>query len=98
MELMKLRNGSEVAKPIVTYAMMATKRLAEELPFVLFEAVKMARNPDYKPSVEICETLESYGLLKDGEMRRAVRDVIASAASGEGWDVTIGSPVAAATE
>lgn len=94
MEMMKLKNGSEVAKPIMITVMMALNTLLQKMPMVAFEAVEMARNPNHQPFGETGEMLEKFGLLLNGQMHGAIRDVIISAAQGEGWDVTIGSPVA----
>lgn len=95
MEMMKLKNGSEVAKPIVVSVMVTLNTLLREMPIAAWEAIEMARNPDHKPIGGAGETLEKFGLIQSGRMHDAIRDVIASAAQGEGWDVTIGSPVAA---
>lgn len=91
---MKLKNGSDVPDAIVAATMVTVKMLFESDPVAFFELVSKARDPRHEFwSESIAKRLAALGLLDaQGGVHRAVADVVASAARGEGLAMTLGNP------
>jgi len=96
----RLRTGTVVHKGVLMTTMLALGTLADSARngnlgavLALSDAVSLARDPGYTlfPSCE--ESLNRCGLLQDGAMHDAIRDVILAATEGDGMDLQIVSPL-----
>jgi hypothetical protein len=87
MQMVKLRNGSEEALPLVTAVMMSLQSLD---PITQYELVMVARNRDHKPFGNTGDKLRDLRLLP---MHQSVRNVVLSAFHGEGLQMALRSPV-----
>lgn len=90
-----LRTGTEVPGPIVKTVTIALGWLLDIHPIALYEAVCIARNKAHVPFGNTGAPLEDIGLLQQGVMHDATRDVILAATDGEGGDLHFVSPYAA---
>jgi hypothetical protein len=96
MEMLTLKNGSEVAAPLVKLTMMVLDSLMGKNPTALYELVMKCRDREHKLYGNTGEVLSSLNLLQpDGRVQDAIRDIVLSATEGEGIDMTLRSPVAA---
>lgn len=92
METVKLRNGAEEVKPAVQAVMMSLRSLD---PIAQYELVMKARDRDHELFGHSGEKLKALKLIEpNGRMHDTVRNVVLSAAEGDGLNMTIGSPVA----
>lgn len=99
MEIVKLKNGSEEAGPLVATLMMALERLLAEKPIALYELVMVARDRDHEPFGRCGDDLADMHLLErrtNGTfgIHSSTRNVVLSAITGEGLDLALGSPIA----
>lgn len=91
----KLRTGIEASQGLVAAVSIALRRLGDENPIALLEAVEMARDSSHAPFGRTGEALRGYSLIDvSGQMHGAVRDVILAATDGDGFDIHLVSPYA----
>ena len=97
-ETVKLKNGTEEARPMVAVTMFALNGLMEEgKVIVLYELVQLCRNRDHVPWGKTGEDLKALSLIenRDGwHVHDSIRNIVLSAAKGEGLEMSIGNPVA----
>lgn len=99
MEMIKLKNGAEVPKPLAQVLMMSLTSLWNDgisgitTCYDLVQICK--RDPKYKKFGTNEDTLKRLSLIgADGQPHEYVRDVVLSAFTGEGLDLQLDSPVA----
>lgn len=92
MDIVKLKNGSEEAKPLVAVLMMTLRRLFEEAPTAAYDLVQMCRDKTARPWGNNGQVLEEMGLVENGRVGTSVRNVVLSAVSGDGLAMTLSSP------
>ncbi len=94
-----LKNGSVELLPIVNVTMMALRQLIKRDPIAFYELVMVARDRNHRifaPERNI-PILEATTLFRNGRIAHdSFRNVILSAATGEGADMALDSPLAAA--
>ena len=94
METVILRNGAEEAKPLVAVTMMSLERLMKEKPLALYDLVMRCRDRSYKFFDDNEEYLKSLNIVdRDGSIHDSIRNIVLSAAKGDGLDMVIRSPV-----
>jgi hypothetical protein len=99
MHMVKLRNGSEEAEPLVVTTSMSLRQLWESGiggVLVLSDLVQICRNdPAYRPFGDNEKVLKDRALLQaDGKPHDSIRNVVLSHFDGEGLGLTlIGSPI-----
>jgi hypothetical protein len=94
-EVVTLRTGAEVPKPLVGTTWIALTSLMADNPIAVYEAAQIARDASHVPFGNAGAALKSIGLLEsDGSMHGAVRDVILAATEGD-LDLHLVSPYAA---
>ncbi len=102
MEMVRLNNGTQMAKPLVMSVMMSINGLEQQGlsgMLAVYELVEVCKDKDYKPSPDNMKKLQDLRLLeKSGKPHDSIRNVVLSAVQGEGIDMTIGSPVAKDTQ
>jgi len=97
--MVKLKNGSEVPKPVVVTTMMSLEALMEKNPIAFYELVEKARNPKHPMFGNTQDVVAKWALIDlSGVIHSAVRDVILSAVSGDELDMRLGNPVALENE
>lgn len=101
LEALKLKNGSEEAKPLVIVVMVSLNTLLDKgFPGMLtaYDLVQICQGRDYKPSGNNLQMLKDLQLLQpDGQPHSSVRNIILSAVEGEGLGMSFGSPLAQET-
>lgn len=97
MDVVKLKNGSEEVKPLVMATMMSIRELMAGLPGALdaYALVELCRDRNHKMFGNSLENLQKLGLIEaSGNVHDSVRNVVLSAAVGEGADMYFGNPIA----
>lgn len=91
---MKLKNGTDESATLVSATMMTLELLLSGKPVIFAEAVLLARDRTYLPFAP--DLLREYALVgSDNRTHDSVRNVVLSAVTGEGFDLTLGDPRAA---
>ncbi|MFM9889074.1 MAG: hypothetical protein ACKVOE_00300 [Rickettsiales bacterium] len=98
MEVAKLKNGSEEAQSLVQVVMMSLATLWDQgLPGVLavYDLRAIINDRSYKS--HYLEKLQSLALVgPDGSVHESIRNIVLSAVEGDGLEMKLGSPLAAA--
>lgn len=93
LEVVTLRTGAEVPKPIVATVGIVLNALMEHDPISLYEAVMIARDVSHIPFGAAGDTLRRVALLDpNGRMHDATRDVILASTFGESYYLRLVSP------
>ena len=94
METVILRNGAEEAKPLVVVMMLCLERLMDERPLALYDLVMRCRDRNYQFFGDNEDYLKNLKLVEqDGSIHDSTRNVILSAADGDGLDMVLRSPL-----
>lgn len=94
-EIVKLKNGSEEALPIVRVTMFSIRSLLQENPIAFCELVMKARDDNHQLFGNTAEVLQQWALLDSRrELHESIRNVILSAVEGEGLNMELTNPVA----
>lgn len=95
MDVLKLKNGSEEAAPLVKVTMMSVEHLMESHPIALMELVSLCRDRDHELFGNTAVELRSFALVDlDGSIHRSIRNIVLSAVEGEGLEMRLISPLA----
>lgn len=101
-ETVKLKNGAEEAKPLVVAVLLNLNSLWDNgKGIMVFELAQLCRDPSHIPFGVAKEELKDRGLAKPpsspGEnwhVDASIKNIVLSAVTGEGLDMSIGNPVA----
>ena len=94
-ETVTLHTGHSHAKALVAVVTMLLRDMLDKGEGIAFyEAVMLARNPNHRLFGNVGEKLTAYGILQDGRMRDAVREIIVASVEGEGLSMRLRSPLA----
>lgn len=102
MEVVKLKNGKEEAKPLVATMMLILREMFQTDPILAYELVQFARlGPKHQFFGNAGERLVERNLVDkraDGSysMHDSTRNIVLSAVEGEDLDMKLVNPVAAA--
>ena len=95
MKMVQLKNGTEEALPLVAVMVMTLRRLYKDHAIAFYELHEICKDHTHKPFGNAGEILRGLRLLEpDGKVHGSIRNIVLSAVSGEGFDLTLGSPVA----
>ena len=102
METVDLKNGSSEAGPLVAVTMLSLNAVLEGNGDALngmlafYELVQKCKNPDHKIWSEAQSTLLMGLSLLDanGDVHNSIKNVVLSAAQGDGLELSLGSPYA----
>ena len=95
MKVVRLRNGSEEAAPLVTVTMMSLEHLVKERPLAFYDLVMKCRDRSYQFFGDNGEHLQDLALVGDGEsIHNSIRNIVLSAVRGDGMDMMLDSPLA----
>lgn len=94
METVILKNGAEEAKPAVMATMMSLRHLFDSEPIVAYELVMKCRDPKHSFFGNTGDKLKQLSLVQpDDRVHDTIRNIVLSAAQGDGLDMTLGSPI-----
>lgn len=94
MKAVTLKNGSEEANVLVTVTMMSLRRLMKEKPIIFYELVMKCRDSNHQFFGKDCQDLERLNLVQpDGRVHDSIRNIVLSAAIGDGLEMRLGSPI-----
>ena len=97
LKLVTLKNGSEVTEPQVIATMASLNNLIMKNPSAFHELVMKCRDHEHKLLGNTGEVLSDLRLIQpDGRVHESIQDIVLSATEGEGIEMTLGLPVAAA--
>jgi len=95
MDIVKLKNGSEEEMKMVAVMMMNLNRLLDDDPRRFYDLVMLCRDSEYQIFGDGKAVLQGLSLVQpNGRVHQSIQNVVLSAVSGEGFDLTLGSPVA----
>ncbi len=97
-EILKLKNGAKVPKPIVLTALITLDKFIEDGDgALLYELYRKAQNPEYEIVMDhVAKKLSDYAFLNhNGEMHRSLKDVVLSRMvfDEENFEFTFQNPV-----
>lgn len=93
-EVIKLKNGMEEVKSLVTIVAMHINSLLERNPIALYELVLKCRDRDHQFFGHTADDLKDLELLQsDNSVHSSIRNIILSSTVGDGIDMTFVSPV-----
>lgn len=93
-ETVTLRTGHSHAKALVILVNMRLSSMLNNGEGIAFyEAVMLARNPNHRLFGNAGEKLAAFGLLQDGRMHDATREIIVASVEGEGLSMRLRSPL-----
>lgn len=94
-ETLMLRNGVEAATAVVVVTFTHLKKMFHEEPLCFWDAVMIARDPNYQPFGTNGHKLVGWGILDNDEktMHAAIREVILAAVEGDGLEMKLVNPV-----
>jgi hypothetical protein len=94
-ETVTLHTGHAHAKTLVAVVTVLLRDMIDQGEFILFyEAVTLARNPSHRLFGNAGEKLTAFGILENGRMHDATREIIVASVEGEGVGMRLRSPVA----
>jgi hypothetical protein len=92
--IVTLRTGVTVDARAAVATWVSIQGLHQKDWAALYEAVLIARDPDYKPSGDSAAVLRRWSLLRDGLMHDHTRAVLLASAEGDGEDMILRPPYA----
>lgn len=93
-ETVPLKNGTHEMRALVVVTMASLDRLVTKEPMGLYELVEVCRDLTHKPWGNTGVALKELALLDPaGRVHESIRNIVLSATTGEGLDMTLGSPV-----
>lgn len=103
MQTVKLKNGAEAPRGLVTTTMLVIDGLLKEGfggVIIAYDLVMLCRDPDYDIFAENARKLADRCLVTmHGDKAKphgAIKDIVLSSATGDGMEMSFGSPVAEA--
>ena len=74
--------------------MMSIRNLMETNPIAFYELVMICRDSNHAPFGNTGDILRNFNLLNtEGKVHSSIRNIVISAVTGEGLEMTLGSPV-----
>jgi hypothetical protein len=94
MQTVILKNGAEESLPLVNVMMMSLRSLMQENPIAFYELVMKCRDHNHKFFGNVGDVLKRLSLVEtSGSIHDSIRNIVLSAAEGDGLDMSLGSPV-----
>ena len=95
MQVVTLKNGAQEPLPLVTATMMSISTLMQENPIAFYELVMKCRDRNHRFFGNSGDVLQRLSLVETGgSVHTSIRNVVLSAAEGDGLDMCLGSPIA----
>lgn len=94
METIRLRNGAEEVKPLVVITIRTLEHVMDERPLAFYDLVMKCRDQNYQFFEDNEDYLKEQRLVDaNGSIHDSIRNVVLSAAKGDGMDMVLRSPV-----
>lgn len=88
-----LRNGRGEFAPLVAGTLIALQALLEQEPVAFYDLVMKCREPAYQFFGNAREKLQQRSLVQpDATVHSSIRNIVLSAVTGDGLDMTLHSP------
>ena len=93
MKLLKLKNGSEEPDVLVTSTMMSLRGLLGNNPIAFYELTMKCRDDSHEFFGNTEKDLQGLRLVQtDGKIHKSIRNIVQSAVTGDGLDLSLESP------
>lgn len=94
MTAVTLKNGGEEADILVAATMMSLRSLIDEAPIAFYELVMKCRDRNHRLFGNTGQVLQRCSLIQSDEsIHNSIRNIVLSAAVGEGLQMSLGSPI-----
>lgn len=93
MNMVKLKNGSEVPESVVATTMMNLECLMSKNPIAFYELVEKCKNPKHEMFGNTKKVAEELALMNSGSVHDITKNIVLSAVQGEELNMTLNSPV-----
>lgn len=98
MSKITLKNGAQEVRQLVAITMMSLRKLFDDDPMVAYDLIMLCRNSDYRPFGSAPDKLAALRLASPMgigmTVHESIRNIVLSAATGEGMDIGIENPIA----
>lgn len=93
MDMIKLRTGIDVPGPALLAVVMSFRWLIVTKPITAYEAIRLARDPDYALLAGMRLDLQREGFIDGDHMPETTRAILCAMATGTGGDMRYVNPV-----
>ena len=90
MKSITLKNGAVEAEPLVDMVMLTLSDLIRHRPIEFYELVMCCRDNEHVPFGNTGDKLKEWALYPISD---SIRNVVLSAVTGDGIDMSLGSPI-----
>jgi len=90
MKSITLKNGAVEAEPLVDMVMLTLSDLIRHRPIEFYELVMCCRDNEHVPFGNTGDKLKEWALYP---ISGSIRNVVLSAVTGDGIDMSLGSPI-----
>ena len=101
METVTLRNGSTEMKALVIMTYMNLKKMFDDMKgaIAFYELVALCKDSKHEifPDVQKQYLISRALMQSDGRVHQSIKNVVLSATTGEGVDLSLVNPIATAT-
>jgi hypothetical protein len=91
-EMVRLTNGYEVPKPSLESVFMSLQQLQEINPIAFYDAVMLARDPQYRLNFSLTALRNSPLVDSYNEMHDDVRRILTAIVEGDGMNLRLVNP------
>lgn len=96
MDTLLLNNGAREEKVLVACLMLSLNKLFTDSPLAFYDLVSLCRDATYDTSYTFADLRKLNLVQPAGTVHESIKNVVLSAAKGDGLGMTLGSPVAEA--
>ena len=94
MEMVTLKNGTTEAASLIATVMMSLEALMNSKPMAVYELNELCKDSTHKVFGSLGADLTELALLEaNGQPHGSIKNIVLSAVSGEGLEMTLDSPV-----
>lgn len=91
--MVKLKNGSEVPKPVLITTMMSLELLMNKNPIACYELVQKCKDSKHTMFGNTKKVVEDLALMNSGSIHDTVKDIVLSAVEGDELNMVLTSPI-----
>lgn len=97
-KMVTLKNGTSEVASLVAVTMQSINKLTEDgFGVAVFELVTLCRDRNHVPFGNTGDKLKAFSLASENDgkwtVHDSIRNIVLSAASGEGMNVEVGNPI-----
>lgn len=94
MDMTTLKNGNTEASGLVTSVMVSLSNLMKTNPMAIYELNEICKDAGHKIFGSLGGVLTDLALLgQDGQPHGSIKNIVLSAITGEGLEMTLGNPI-----